>query len=297
MLTDFINSQVGPWLGLWIARLLPQKQAYGFGRWVARIVARRTDTYLYKAVRSNQAVIRGLEYTSPKLEGVVEKVLIHAANGYVDWYKSIAHGKQFVEDSIIVEDHILSDVWKASEEGHGVVYAGGHLSNFNMFLMILGIRDLPVQVLSYHAESGSYRSDNAMRKRFNIHVTPISMRSLRTAVNRLKQHGFVLTGVDRPDTGGEKLEFFGHKVTLPIGHARLAIKTRSFMKVGVVQSVRDGLYRATGPRILEPEFTGDDDRDVIHLAQQTIDILSEYIQERPNEWLMFYPVFPSAIPS
>ena len=296
MLNDLINSQIGPWLGLSIARLLPQKQAYAFGRWVARLVARRKDTYLFKAVRSNQAVIRGVEYGSTELEDIVEAVFIHAANGYVDWFKAVDKGASYVEKSIVVEEHVLGDAWKASEQGHGVVYAGGHLSNFNMFLMVLGVRDLPVQVLSYHEERGSYRSDNALRKRFDINVTPISMHSLRVAIRRLKRNGFVLTGVDRPDTGGETLDFFGHKVTLPVGHARLAVNTNSLMKVGVVQRIQDGLYRVTGPRIIEPELTGDNQRDVINLAQRTIDILSEYIQARPTEWLMFYPVFPEVLP-
>lgn len=296
MLNELINSQMGPWLGLWIARLLPQRQAYAFGRWVARLVAKRTDSQLFKAVRSNQAVVRGLAYPSPKLDGVVEQVFIHAARSYVDWYKSIVHGKPYVERSIIVEDHVLGDAWEASENGHGVLYAGGHLSNFNMFLMMLGTHDLPIQVLSYHQEAGSYRSDNAMRKRFGVNVTPISMDALRTAIQRLERKGFVLTGVDRPDTGGEPLEFFGRKVQLPIGHARLAVKTNSFMKVGVVQSVREGIYRATGPKILEPEITGNSEKDVLRLAQRTIDIISGYIQERPTEWLMFYPVFPDAMP-
>jgi lauroyl/myristoyl acyltransferase len=296
MLNDLINSQLGPWLGLWIARLLPQRQAYAFGRWVARLVARRKETYLFRAVRSNQAVIRGLNYLEPELDGIVEQVFIHAANSYVDWFKSIAHGAQYIEQSLVVDDHILNDAWEASECGHGVIYAGGHLSNFNMFLMMLGVRNLPVQVLSYHDERGSYRSDNALRKRFNINVTPISVNSLRTALKRLNQNGFVLTGVDRPDTGGEKLIFFGHQVMLPIGHARMAVSTNSFLKVGVIQRIRDGLYRATGPEILEPELTGDEHRDVMNLAQRTIDILSEYIQARPTEWLMFYPVFPDAVP-
>ncbi len=296
MLNDLINSQLGPWLGLWIARLLPQRQAYAFGRWIARLVARRSDTQIFRSVRSNQAVVRGLPYQSPKLDGVVEQVFIHASKSYVDWYKSIVHGKQYVERSIIVEEHILDDAWEASENGHGVVYAGGHLSNFNLFLMMLGTRNLPIQVLSYHEETGSYRSDNALRKRFDINVTPISIESLRTAIQRLRHDGFVLTGVDRPDTGGEPLEFFGRKVKLPIGHARLAVKTGSLMKVGVVQSIRDGLYRATGPGIIKPEITGDSDRDVISLAQTTIDVISGYIQERPTEWLMFYPVFPDAMP-
>jgi lauroyl/myristoyl acyltransferase len=296
MLNRLINSELGPWLGVWIARLLPQSQAYAFGRWVARLVARRKDTLLFRSVRSNQAVIRGLTYDSPELDGVVERVFIHAATSYVDWFKSIAHGPPFVEKSILIDDHILDDAWEARAQGHGVLYAGGHLSNFNMFLMILGVRKIPVQVLSYHEERGSYRSDNALRKRFDINVTPISVGSLRTAVTRLKQHGFVLTGVDRPDTGGEKLIFFGHEVTLPLGHARLVVNTGSHMIVGVIQSIRDGLYRATGPRIIEPEITGDANRDVLNLAQRTIDIISEYIQSRPDEWLMFYPVFPELMP-
>jgi lauroyl/myristoyl acyltransferase len=296
MLNDLINSQLGPWLGLWIARLLPQKQAYAFGRWVARLVARRKDTNLFKAVRSNQAVVRGLAYQSPDLDGVVEQVFIHASRGYVDWYKSAVHGQPYVDKSIVVEEHILDDAWEASENGHGVVYAGGHLSNFNMFLMMLGTHNLPIQVLSYHEERGSYRSDNALRKRFDIDVTPISMESLRTAIKRLKGNGFVLTGVDRPDTSGETLDFFGHKVKLPVGHARLAVSTDSFIKVGVVQSVRDGLYRATGPALVKPELTGDSSQDIIVVAQHTIDILSDYIRERPTEWLMFYPVFPDAMP-
>ncbi|MGD2058106.1 MAG: hypothetical protein PVI04_05190 [Anaerolineales bacterium] len=295
-MNDLINSQLGPWLGVWIARLLPQRQAYAFGKWVARLMARRKNTQLFMAVRSNQAVIRGLEYGSPKLDGVVEEVFTHAAKNYVDWFKSVIYGAHYVDQSIIVEDHILGDAWEAREQGHGVVYAGGHLSNFNMFLMMLGTRELPIQVLSYHDERGSYRSDNALRKKFNINVTPISMGSLRVAIRRLNKNGFVLTGVDRPDTGGEKLKFFGHKVKLPIGHARLAVTTDSYLKVGLVEYVRDGLYRATGPRILEPEISGDRDRDVINLAQRTIDILSTHIQARPAEWLMFYPVFPDAIP-
>lgn len=296
MLNELINSELGPWLGVWIARTLPQSQAYAFGRWVARMVARRKDSLLYKAVRSNQAVIRGKAYSSQDLDGIVETVFIHAAINYVDWFKSIAYGVPFVEKTLAVDEHIIDDALQASAQGHGVVYAGGHLSNFNMFLMMMGTRKLPVQILSYHEERGSYRTDNALRKQFNINVTPISMESLRSAIKRLKNNKFVLTGVDRPDTGGEKLDFFDHQVTLPIGHARLAVRTDSHLIVGVVQFIREGLYRATGPRIIEPELTGNSDADAIHLAQHTINILSEYILSRPDEWLMFHPVFPDAMP-
>lgn len=296
MLNRLINSELGPWMGVWIARLLPRTQAYAFGRWIARLVARRRNTLLYKSVRSNQAVIRGQDYGAAEMEGVVEAVFEHAAINYVDWLKSFAHGADYVEECLDVEDHIISDAWIAREQGHGVVYAGGHLSNFNLFLLMLGVRKMPVQVLSYHDERGSYRTDNALREQFNLHVTPISMKSLRLAIKRLYKREFVLTGVDRPDTGGVKLNFFGRKVMLPVGHARLAIRTSSYLIIGVVQSIRDGFYRVTGPGIIQPEMTGNDDRDVLRLAQQTIDVLSTYIESRPEEWLMYHPVFPDAMP-
>jgi lauroyl/myristoyl acyltransferase len=112
----------------------------------------------------------------------------------------------------------------------------------------------------------------------------------------LVDDGLVLTGVDRPDVGGEELTFFGRKVRLPVGHARMALRTGAKIVVGVVQRVSGG-YHVTGPRIIEPIRSGDTRRDVLQLAQHVIDILAGYIRERPEEWMMFLPVWPGEIPT
>jgi len=102
----------------------------------------------------------------------------------------------------------------------------------------------------------------------------------------------VLTGVDRPDVGGELLNFFGRQVRLPVGHARLAIRTGAHMIVGVVRREGPDGYHVTGPRIIEPVRSGDQKRDILQLAQHVADILAGYIRQSPEEWMMFLPVWP-----
>ncbi|MCJ7825258.1 MAG: lysophospholipid acyltransferase family protein, partial [Anaerolineales bacterium] len=195
-----------------------------------------------------------------------------------------------------IDEDLLEDVYRSLAEERGIVIVGAHLSSFNMFFMMIGQRNWPVQILSHHVEQGSYQSDNILRKKFGLNVTPISAGSLRKAYQRLESGGCVLTGVDRPDTGGEPLTFFGRTATLPIGHARLAIQTGARVKVLAVQKVKPGKYHVIGSRLIEPEQSGDSQRDARKLAQQVIHQLEEYIRERPSEWMMFIPVWPEMLP-
>lgn len=297
ILNDIINSQLGPSLGAWLTRRLSPEGSYRLADWLAARFASRKESALCKAIRSNQAVVRGLPYEARELDGIVANVLRNAARGYADWFRAIAEGPEYVRAKVRVDEHILNDAWRASERGHGVVFAGAHMSSFNMFLAVLGYESLPIQVLSYHRARGSYKSDNYLRHRLGIDVSPISMQSLREAIRRLRNRGFVLTGVDRPDVGGEELNFFDRKVRLPVGHARLAIGTGAHMIVGIVhREGRDG-YHVTGPRIIEPIHSGNQARDILQLAQHVADLLAGYIRQFPDEWMMFLPVWPEVIPS
>lgn len=295
LLHDFITSQVGPRVGYFLGRTLPRRQAYALADFLANILASRRQSSLYQAIRANQSVIRDLPYDSPQLDGVVFQVLQNVGHGYVDWFRAMTDTAEF-EGYCTIDDHILSEAEKASEQGHGVVFVGAHMSSFNMFMVMMARRGLPIQVLSYHDVRGSYIAENDLRRRIGVEITPISNKSLRKAIRRLKQGGFVVTGVDRSDLGGVPMQFFGREVVLPIGHARMAIRTDSHVVIGVVQKNGEGKYHVTGPHILVPERTGDDRVDTLRLAQQTIQILEGYIRSRPDEWMMFLPVWPDSMP-
>ena len=297
LLNDFINSQLGPWTGLFLGKILPRKWGYWLGDQIASALASRRNSSLYQSVRSNQAVVRGLDYDASELEGAVFEVLQNAAHGYVDWYRAFSNPENFEEKYCTVEPHMISDAVQSSAEGHGVVFVGAHMSSFNMFVMMMAKRQLPIQALSYHSVKGSYKTDNLLRERLGVDFTPVSSKALRRAIENLQNGGFILTGVDRPDVGGVPLSFFGRRVELPIGHARLAIRTDSHVVAGVVQKSGNGRYHVTGPRIMVPERTGDDKADTIRLAERILAVLGGYIRERPAEWMMFIPLWPETIPA
>jgi KDO2-lipid IV(A) lauroyltransferase len=170
------------------------------------------------------------------------------------------------------------------------------MSSFNILLLALGVYNFPVQALSYPRVEGATHVDNAVRRSFGINMTPISMRSLRQAIQRLRNGGVVITAIDRPDVGGEPLTFFGRQAVLPVGHARLAIQTGSKILIGNVQKLRNGLYEAVCADLIEPVITGDRKVDVKNLAQKTLEVLEGIIRVRPQEWLVFLPVWPDFIP-
>ena len=295
-LNEFINSQIGPMAGAFLGRVLNRKQAYQVGNFIAAKLAAKKDSALYKAVRSNLAVVKGIPYSSPELLGGVGRVLQNAAQGYVDWYRMMASGLEGIEALCEIDESIIDSALEAQSNGHGVVFVGGHISNFNLFLLLLAKRGFPIQVLSFARSEGSHRSDTILRERFGINATPISFESLRAAYHRLSNNGFVITGVDRPDVGGSHLTFFNRKVELPIGHARLAIRSGAYMIVGVVRKTADGRYKVTSPPIIKPEITGNLKKDTITLAQRVAGILEGYIRSEPEDWLMFLPVWPDVTP-
>jgi KDO2-lipid IV(A) lauroyltransferase len=290
-------STLGPLLGIFLGAVLPTKQAYWLADKIAANVVSQTDSELYRALRSNQAVVRGLSYDDPQLDDVMYKVMQNATRGYADWFKGMAKGRKYLLERCQLEDHLLQSAFQAKDDGRGLLMVGGHMSSFNIMMLGLGVRGLPIKVLSFSDPGGSYKIDNIIRKRYGLDLSPISVASLKEAIRRLKNGGLVLTGIDRPDVGGEPLEFFGTQVVMPVGHARLAIRTGARIMIGATTRTGLARYIVYGPDVIEPEISGDHDRDVRQLAQKILNILEDQIRARPDEWLMFFPIWPDKMPA
>lgn len=289
-------STLGPLLGMFIGAVLPTKQAYWLADKIAANVVSQTESNLYRALRSNQAVIRGLSYDDPQLDDILFAVMQNNTRGIADWFKAMAKGRKFLLERCELDPSLLERTLNATDDGRGLVIVGGHMSSFNIMVLGLGVRGMPIKALSFANPAGSYKIDNLIRRKYGVDLSPISIASLKDSMRRLKKGGMVMTGIDRPDVGGELLEFFGTKVVMPVGHARLAVRTGSRVLVGATTRVGPAQYRVYASPIIEPEITGDTERDIIILAQKILGILEDQIRARPDEWLMFFPVWPDAIP-
>ncbi|MBN1264387.1 MAG: lysophospholipid acyltransferase family protein [Anaerolineales bacterium] len=285
------KSSLGPIAAFTLARILPRSFAFWMADRITAHLSRNQSSEMVQAIRSNQAVVQSLEEGDPVLDKAVWNVLRHAGRCQVDLYKAIGAGPRALLRSCKMENSLAEGLDYCRESKRGLVVVGAHMSNFDMFLLSIHSRGIKAQVLSYPNPQGSYRVQNRIRKKFGVDLAPTSMKSLRTAFRTLSSGGIVATGVDRPGLGGEPLKFFGRQVVLPVGHARLAVRTGSPILAGVVQSNGWGKYQAIGSPLFEPESSGDEHQDTLDLAQRVLQWFEDCIRERPEEWLMFYPVW------
>ncbi len=291
-----VTSRIGPPLGLSLVRLLPAEAARRLAEGLAAAAVRLRGSPVLEAIRGNQAVVRNLPLNHPALELAVREVCGNAARSYLTLYRSMALGRAALTAACPIEANVRQWLDSASAIGRGVVVAGAHMGSFDTVFLSMQERGLSPQVLSYPNPRGSYRADNAIRRRYGLDLTPISPAALRTAIRRLQQGGSVLTGIDRPDRAGEWLEFFGRLAQLPVGHARLAQRTGSLLFV--VACVDDGMgaYKIVGAPPLEPSRATDARTAARRLAQKALNVLERFIGERPGEWLMFFPVWGTPEP-
>lgn len=286
-------SRLGPSLGILLARLLSAKQAYALAEYMARRLARQSDSRMARAIRSNQATVRGLPLDHPALDDAVLQVLRVSAIAHADLFRSMAQGVEAVRETSTLDEHLWDYLEAARGKGTGLIAVGGHMVGFDSILLTLKSHGLEVQALAAAELHGAYRVQNFIRRRYGLDVTPVSYRSLRQALQNIKSGGIVLTGVDFPVPGGDPLRFFGRTTRLPAGHARLALSTQAPVVVALPQK-RDqhGHYHVRLMPPMYPERSGDQRRDTLVFAQKILFLIESCIRKRPDEWLMFNPLWP-----
>jgi phosphatidylinositol dimannoside acyltransferase len=296
-LAEFGNTAFAARLAIVLARWLPPSAGQGVADAAARLAARNTRSALTTAIRSNQAVARGLPYESPEAEQAVLEVLRHGMRAHADVFRAMAVGRQALLDGMLLDDSLrhLLDAGLAS--GRGVIMVGAHMSAFEFMLLTLTDRGYPGLALAAADSTGSYRVQNEIRRRHGLDVQPIDRASLRMAIERLRQGKLVMTGVDRPDAAGRPLRLFGRQAQLPVGPARLALRTGAMLVAGLCRSDGPHRYRGMGIGQIDPRhFEGRAD-GITDLAQTILELFEPELRARPQEWLMYFPLWPELIPA
>jgi KDO2-lipid IV(A) lauroyltransferase len=259
-------------------------------------MANKRESEIIQAIRSNQAVVRGLAYDDPQVDQAVKEVLKFTAQAYVDSYKAIAGGREVVKRYAQLSDEIHANIDSWLNDGRGLVVVGPHLAGFDMFALFMGVKGYPILGLSYPDPTGSYATQHTLRKKFGFNAIPVSVQALKQAFRHLKSGGVVITAVDRPGLGGEPMQFFGREVVLPTGHARIAVKTKSPLLVGVPVLGEDGVYKAEMAALIEPPNTGNQHDDALAMAQEALASMETFIRKWPGKWMMFHALWPDVIP-
>lgn len=291
---EFAVSQFGTSLWLSLGRL-PPRIGRALGRFVSHQLYLRKHAFAYRTIHANQAMVLGPAATPEEVDAAVAAVLRHAGMSQYDVVRAITRGEQGILDSVEVGAEFWPYFHAARATGRGIFLCGAHLSAFNLaFLSFALCGEFPVQVLSSARTEGGFRIVTELRNRGAIIETPIDASALRQAIKRLRGGGVALIGVDWPLVAeqAERVEFFGRPACLPTGYVRMALSANAvLLPLACRWTPERGYYVISAPH-LELEATGNRGCDMDHNARRMLRVVEGWIRETPDQWLMYYRVWP-----
>ncbi len=289
---DLTTSRYGVAIAVALARSLRPPLGYRVARSLADWIASFHRSRLVRAIRLNQWVVHGKTLDSEELTGAAREVLRHAARCQYDLLRHV-HDSAALLRMIRLDDEVKRLIAASQRDEAPCVVVGSHLSNFDLAIKAVGVAGVKAQILAIATPTSGYVWQNRLRSAPGVEITPISLRALATAVERLRRGGLVVTGVDRPVPGRkEHLTFFGEDAALPTGHVRIAMDAGVPVRVVSTRMEEDGVYRISVSESIPMRLSGNRKADIRENAQRVLAVVEAHIRERPLQWLMFYPVWP-----
>ncbi len=292
---DLINSRFGIGLVLALGRIIPPKTGYRLGEWIARKIVMFKNNPMVKAARANQWVVSGKKMDARQLDEITLKTFQHTADCLYDLYHYLPHPDQIM-NMVSMSPKLIQILDERLSEKKGTLILAPHMSNFDLAGRALALHGYPVLVLSYPQPPGGYQWQNKMRRDYGIEINPMSLASLRFARERLKNGGLVLTGMDRPmEKSNHCPRFFGYSSTVPVTYVSLAAMTKSDMVVASCLGTGQGSYTIDCSDIIKFIPYENKDMEFIANAEMVLRKAQRFISAAPEQWSMFYPVWPWAL--
>jgi KDO2-lipid IV(A) lauroyltransferase len=192
-------------------------------------------------------------------------------------------------------DGIRVDGWENVETayryGKGVVFATGHIGNWDMAGAAFAARGKPVSALVETLKPARWNERvQRTRNAAGVRAIPIENGPREMLAALRKQEGLAVL-VDRPlDSDGVPVTFFGRPTRVPAGAATLALRTGSpVVPAAVVRDPRGKGYLAH----IGPPIVGQKGDDASTVMQHIMSWLEGIIRRYPDQWFMFRQMWPS----
>ncbi|MGV8025699.1 MAG: lysophospholipid acyltransferase family protein [Anaerolineaceae bacterium] len=294
-LHDLINGEIGVNFAKSVAKCLPEKEGFRLAYFIARIISQRKNSSMVHCARANQWVISGKQLSGEELDQRVRDVFDHTAYCLFDLYHNIDEPKTLLEKMTMSPK--LEETLSSRENcGEGTIYLTPHLSNFDLAGRAITYSGHHLLVLSYPNPNKGYQMQNKLRKEYAIEVMPMSVESLRLGKQRLQEGKAIITGLDRPlEASKYHPKFFGYPSMLPVTYVKLALQTRSTIVVVACIGNEDGRYTAEASDLIYMDKYDDPVEEMERNAEKVLKQAETFILAHPEQWSMFYPVWPWAL--
>lgn len=292
---ELLNGQFLSAFAIFLGRVLPKSIGYRVGEAIALTLSSFKNSQPVRSLRANQWVASDMRMSAAELDNAVKAVYRLSGSNLYDYYHHLTRPKEVLA-KVDFSAQLLEHIKTNRATGQGMLLVLPHTGNFDIAGMALAKSGLSFQVLSYPHPPGGYKLQNKIREFTGVETTPMSFQALHAAGERLRQGGIVITGIDRPlPDGNYKPRFFGRPAGLPVGHVRMALKTSVPVIVIAVKNLPNHRYLLDAsepiPMRQYPDRTSEIERNAETILQQA----EKFIRSAPQQWLMFYPVWPEIL--
>lgn len=294
-LQSLMNGRLGVGLALGAGRIMPPGIGYPLASFAADRIAARRKLALVRAVRLNQWVISQGSLSARQLDQAVRQTFRHTAHCLFDLYHNL-HDPEAVLKLMEQNPHLDEAIAWSMAEKKGLVVVGVHMSNFDFVFQSAGLRGWRGLAISYPQPGGGYQWQNDLRRQTGIEIVPGSMEALRLGIRRLQAGEMVITGIDRPQVDSKYRPcFFGRPAAMPVLHILLAIKANVPVVVTAAIMRPDGIYQFYASDFITMQAHPDRQEEILLNAERVLSVAEGFIRQAPQQWAMFYPVWPEAL--
>lgn len=266
------------------------------GNWVVKqltnFISRRKKFEQIKAVRANQWVISGQTLSEQALKERVRQVYYSSGVSLYDYFHCMRKENR-IRALIKFDENLLyflKRVKSGKERTLGLVL---HMGAFDLSGYAIALQGARPLVLAYPNPNPGYQWQNELRKQAGLDVEPLTMESFQQATRHLRQGGTVITGVDRPWSGGQyHPRFFGKPSDIPVTTIQMAIRTETPVMLLACIRQPDNHYILHASELIELHKHPDRDVELVENTERVLSVAEEFISSAPEQWAMFYPVWP-----
>ena len=294
-LQTIINSRFGIGLILTVGKLIPPPVGYKLADWVAHLLSARKTSPMVQSVRANQWVVSGAKLSVQELDEQVYKTIRCVARILYDFYHTI-NDYDAILKRVTLSPKLVGLLENRLGGSEGTLMVAPHLSNFDLAGRAMALNGYKIQALSYPQPRGGYQWQNQLRRDIGIDITPMSTESMRQAKSRLQEGGGVITGLERPlPSTNYYPKFFGHPAPVPVSYVRMALQTKSAVIVVACVGTPQENYLLECSDLIYMKPHENAVKEIEHNAEKVLAAAEPFIRAHPEQWAMFYPVWPQIL--
>jgi len=274
------------------ARYLPTRLCHWLGKLVALIVYvfSRKDR---KGLAFNLSLALGRPPADPSIRKTIRQIFKNYGHYMIDFFlmpqlpphKLTRFFAEFKGEDILQ---------RALAKGKGVILLTAHLGNWEFGSIFLRFRDYPLNVVALaHNTYLTNALVNSLRRNQAVKVIEVDRSSFSgiEILRCLRNNEIVAMIGDRDFFGsGRHIEFFGKKVSFPVGPVVVAMKSGAALIPAFVLRQSDGRYFGVLEEAVPFLMEGDRDDVIERNLGKTARVFERYIRSYPEQWYCPYPI-------